>query len=96
MAACNFARSSCRPACCLALTVVPAPASAQKPPNPCLDAAQRAQLRCPDLIMRRPFGLRVDPFVSPGRVMLRAGNSIDSVGAGPAELFGVRSRRACT
>ena len=36
----------------------PAPASAQKSPNPCLDAAQRAQLRCPDLIMRRPFGLR--------------------------------------
>ena len=75
----------------VALAVVPAPASAQKPPNPCLDPAQRAQLRCPDLIMRRPFGLRIDPFVRPGRVMLRAGNSIDSVGAGPAELFGVRS-----
>lgn len=75
------------------LAVVPAPASAQKPPNPCLDAAFRAQLRCPDLIMRRPFGLRIDPFVRPGRVMLRAGNSIDSVGAGPAELFGVRSSR---
>ena len=75
------------------LTVATAPASAQKPPNPCLDAAQRAQLRCPDLIMRRPFGLRVDPFVHPGHVMLRAGNSIDSVGAGPAELFGVRSSR---
>ena len=77
-----------------AVAVVVAPtASAQKPANPCLDPVQRAQLRCPDLIMRRPFGLRVDPFVHPGRVMLRAGNSIDSVGAGPAELFGVRSSR---
>ena len=75
------------------LLVAAAPASAQKSPNPCLDAAERAQLRCPDLIMRRPFGLRIDPFVRPGRVMLRAGNSIDSVGAGPAELFGVRSSR---
>ena len=77
----------------MGLAVAAAPASAQQPPNPCLDAAQRAQLRCPDLIMRRPFGLRVDPFVHPGRVMLRAGNSIDSVGAGPAELFGVRCSR---
>lgn len=77
----------------VALVAAPPPASAQKPPNPCLDAAQRAALRCPDLKMRRPFGLRIDPFVHPGRVMLRAGNSIDSVGAGPAELFGVRSSR---
>ena len=75
------------------LVVAPAPASAQKPPNPCLDPVQRAALRCPDLKMRKPFGLRVDPFVHPGRVMLRAGNSIDSLGAGPAELFGVRSSR---
>jgi hypothetical protein len=77
----------------LVVAAAPAPASAQKPPNPCLDPVQRAPLRCPDLKMKRPFGLRVDPFVHPGRVMLRAGNSIDSVGAGPAELFGVRSSR---
>ncbi len=76
-----------------ALTVMVPAADAEKPANPCLDAAQRAALRCPDLRMRRPFGLRIDPFVRPGRVMLRAGNSIDSVGAGPAELFGVRSSR---
>lgn len=66
-------------------------ASAAKPANPCLDVVQRAQLRCPDLIMKRPFGFRLDPFVRPGHVVLRAGNSIDNVGTGPAELFGVRS-----
>ncbi|HYI35588.1 MAG TPA: lysyl oxidase family protein [Thermoleophilaceae bacterium] len=81
-------------AAALAVLAVAAPAaSAQKPANLCLDRNFRAALRCPDLIMRRAFGLRIDPFVHPGRVMLRAGNSIDSVGAGPAELFGVRSSR---
>lgn len=69
------------------------PAEAAKPANPCLDAAQLKALRCPDLTMTRPYGLRLDPFVRPGRVVLRAGNSVNSVGAGPAELFGVRSSR---
>ena len=40
--------------------------------------------------MRKPFGLALDPLVRPGRVVLRAGNSIDNVGLGPAELHGVR------
>jgi Lysyl oxidase len=71
----------------------PATAAAAKPPNPCLDARQRPALRCPDLVMRKPFGLRVDFFTRPGRVLLRAGNSIDSVGRGPAELRGVRTHR---
>lgn len=69
------------------------PAVAGKPINPCLDAKARARLLCPDLVMRKPFGLRLDPLVRPGRLVLRAGNSIDSVGLGPAELHGVRSSR---
>ena len=61
-----------------------------KPPNPCLDPVQRAQLRCPDLRMSKPFGLAADAFVWPGHLVLRAGNSINSVGRGPVELHGVR------
>jgi Lysyl oxidase len=59
--------------------------------NPCLQPIG-ANLRCPDLSMRRPFGLRVDRRTRRGRTLLRAGNSIDSVGAGPAELRGRRGR----
>ncbi|HEX2160414.1 MAG TPA: lysyl oxidase family protein [Thermoleophilaceae bacterium] len=79
-------------ACALAL---PASGAAQraKPPNPCLDPERRAQLNCPDLQMSKPFGLTLDPFVWPGHVVLRAGNSINSIGRGPAELFGIRDRR---
>lgn len=62
-------------------------------PNPCLDPQQRRTLNCPDLVMKRPFGLTLDRAVLPGRVLLRAGNSIDSVGRGPAELHGVRTGR---
>ena len=43
--------------------------------------------------MSKPFGLTLDPFVWPGHVVLRAGNSINSIGRGPAELFGVRDGR---
>jgi hypothetical protein len=67
-----------------------APTAAAKAANPCLDPEQRALLRCPDLQMSKPFGLSLDPFVWPGHVVLRAGNSIDSIGRGPAELHGVR------
>ena len=56
--------------------------------NPCWAPGERG-LRCPDLIMKPPFGLTVQRVG--GRVRLRAGNSIDSVGAGPAELRGRRS-----
>ena len=38
--------------------------------------------------MRRPFGLSRGRRVVRGRAVLRAGNSIDSVGPGPAELLG--------
>jgi Lysyl oxidase len=57
-------------------------------PNPCL-TPQAAQLRCPDLVMRKPFGLYADRIR--GRDLLRAGNSIDSVGLGPVELHGIRT-----
>ena len=67
------------------------PAHAAKPPNPCLDPVQRKTLLCPDLVMAKPFGLTLDKRIRPGRSVLRAGNSIDNLGLGPAELHGVRS-----
>ncbi|EHN11190.1 hypothetical protein PAI11_19380 [Patulibacter medicamentivorans] len=69
----------------------PAPAAATATVNPCL-GPEAATLRCPDLMMSRPFGIRVDRRARRGRTLLRAGNSIDSVGAGPAELRGRRTR----
>jgi hypothetical protein len=75
-------------------TAVPAPAWAAKQPdidaNPCV-GPQAPELRCPDLVMERPFGLYTDRITKPGRVLLRAGNSIDSIGKGPAELLGIRT-----
>jgi hypothetical protein len=65
------------------------PAGDQLDPNPCA-GPEAAQLRCPDLVMRRPFGLYVDRLEKPGRTLLRAGNVIDSIGAGPVELHGMR------
>ena len=58
--------------------------------NPCI-APEAQQLRCPDLVMRRPYGLETDRRSQRGRTLLRAGNVIDSVGSGPAELRGVRT-----
>jgi hypothetical protein len=74
-----------------ALGLLAAPAAARKP-NPCLDAAKRQRLLCPDFTMTPPYDLSLDWSAKPGRVVLRAGNSIDSVGLGPAELHGVRIR----
>jgi Lysyl oxidase len=72
----------------------PAPAPRTPPSvvdvNPC-PLASHWHLRCPDLRMKRPFGVRVQR--THGHTLLRAGNSIDSVGAGPAELRGVRTSR---
>ena len=70
-------------------------AHAQQPPldpNPCL-GPQAAELRCPDLQMSPPYGLYLDKFTKRRQVLLRAGNSINSIGAGPAELHGVRDGR---
>jgi hypothetical protein len=64
---------------------IPAPTE-----NPCV-AEVGARMRCPDLVMRRPFDVSVDTITRRGRVLLRAGNSIDNVGDGPAELRGERS-----
>jgi hypothetical protein len=57
--------------------------------NPCR-AAGASSLRCPNLRMKRPFDLYADRLTRRGRVLLRAGNSLDSVGAGPVEIHGVR------
>jgi Lysyl oxidase len=73
------------------------PASAQEPPpepapvaeSPCI-GPEAATLRCPDLVMRRPYGLYTDRLTKAGHTVLRAGNVIDSVGDGPVELRGER------
>jgi hypothetical protein len=57
-------------------------------PNPCI-GPEAGKLRCPDLVIKRPHGLYAEH--AHGRTLLRGGNSIDSVGRGPAELHGVRS-----
>jgi hypothetical protein len=64
-----------------ALTVTPAL-------NPC-KGPDAAKLYCPDPRMSPPYKLRLDRSIK-GHVVLRAGNSIDSRGRGPAEL---RARR---
>ena len=69
-----------------------APSRAKVDDNPCITAFAKG-LRCPDLVMRRPWGLYADKLTKRGRVLLRAGNVIDSVGRGPAELRGVRYNR---
>jgi hypothetical protein len=50
-------------------------------------------LLCPDLQMSPPYDLRIDRSRKKGRVLLRAANSINSRGQGPAELFGTRHGR---
>jgi Lysyl oxidase len=65
------------------------PAPPEQEDNPCL--TERAKrLRCPDLVMRQPYGLYTDRLTKAGHTVLRAGNVIDSIGAGPAELHGNR------
>lgn len=54
------------------------------PRNPCL-GPQASTLRCPDLVMSRPSDL-YEKRTSSGRVLMLSTNSINSVGAGPAEL----------
>jgi hypothetical protein len=91
----------------LGAAALPAPAQVPAPPepppgsppdrrpvdeNPCI-GEQAAELRCPDLVMRRPYGLYTDRLTKAGSTVLRAGNVIDSIGAGPAELRGRRVSR---
>jgi hypothetical protein len=63
----------------------------RRAPNDCLDEAARAELGllCPDLRMRPPFDLERSKTAG-GVPILRAANSIDSIGDGPAELKGKR------
>ncbi len=69
-------------------TVAPAANAQDIDPNPCL-TPEVERLRCPDFVMRKPFGLYAQRLR--GRVLLRAGNSLDSVGDGPVELHGRRT-----
>jgi hypothetical protein len=78
-------------AVCLAVAASPARA-ADVDPNVCLTAFAPG-LRCPDIIMDRPWGLYLDKGTNPGRALLRAGNAIESIGKGPVELHGVRYNR---
>jgi hypothetical protein len=80
------------------VAVLTAPvAAAQEPPpepaplaeNPCI-GPEAPTLRCPDLVMRKPYGLYTDRLTKAGHTVLRAGNVIDSVGEGPVELRGER------
>src|SRR5918995_415384 len=77
--------------CCAAATLG-GPAAArptQFDDNPRIGPDAR-QLRCPDLLMRQPYGLYTDRLTKAGHTVLRAGNVIDSIGTGPAELRGYR------
>ena len=58
------------------------------PANPC--DRELLDLLCPDLRMSPPYDLRIDRTIRRGRVYLRAANSINSRGTGPAELFARR------
>jgi hypothetical protein len=78
--------------CCavgLAGTALARSSQFQEPPaeNPCIGPDAR-QLLCPDLVMRQPWGMYTES--SRGHTRLHAGNAIDSIGKGPAELFGTR------
>jgi hypothetical protein len=64
------------------------PTRAKVDENPCL-GPDAAKLRCPDLVIKRPFGMYAQHVR--GHTFLRAGNSIDSIGRGPVELHGVRT-----
>ena len=78
--------------CCAAATLggtASAVQPAQLDDNPCI-GPQAGELRCPDLVMRRPYGLYTDRLTRADHTVLRAGNVIDSIGAGPAELRGRR------
>jgi hypothetical protein len=60
--------------------------------NPCMKRATARELRCPDLQMAPPENMFLTR-TRRGRLRLHAGNSINSVGAGPAELRGRRASR---
>ena len=61
-------------------------------PNPCRDSDTARELWCPDFKMSPPENLFLTRTRS-GRLRLHAGNSLNSVGDGPAELRGRRASR---
>jgi hypothetical protein len=67
------------------------PEEEQVPENPC--ERPLLDLLCPDLRMSPPYDLQIDRSIRRGKRYLRATNSINSYGAGPAELFGRRASR---
>src|SRR3954463_4480633 len=79
--------------CCVAtLGAASAAHAAPLDPNPCLTVFAKG-LRCPDIVMDRPWGMYLDRSSWPGHTLLRAGNAIESIGKGPVELRGTRSSR---
>jgi hypothetical protein len=60
-------------------------------PNPCIDPFRSAELLCPRISLYRPAHLKFDRKTHRGRLLLRAQNSINSVGEGPIEFRGTRS-----
>jgi hypothetical protein len=72
-------------------TPAPAPASARAvPADPC--RRPELELRCPDLVMRRPYAFRLRRSPS-GRLVLAATSAIVNAGPGPLELRGRRVAR---
>ena len=67
----------------------PSGAQTDAPVNPCA-APTDPVLLCPDLVMAPPYDLTIDRRTRRGHVLLRAANSIDSLGRGPVELVGRR------
>jgi hypothetical protein len=66
----------------------PGATTPQGPVNPCTDPNQQPRLRCPDLILYRPYDLHYERV---GRQLrLHAANSIVNKGTGPAQLHGRR------
>lgn len=60
------------------------------PSNPCIDPVKAASLLCPKISLSPPRDMYYDRTTRPGRLLLRATNSINSVGKGPVEFHGRR------
>ena len=73
----------------IAAFALAAPAQARVP-NPCLGATD-PELLCPDIEMSQPFNLRTDRSTWRGHTLLRAANSVNSIGDGPIEVRGWRA-----
>ena len=69
----------------------PAPPAAATPANPCL--RPELALRCPNLVMRRPYALRLR-YTPSGQAVLAATSAIVNAGDGALELRGRRVTRS--